>query len=130
VIACALQVHRELGAGFLEKVYENALVMEFRYSGIPFTRQVRYNVYYREQRAGTFVADLVIENRLILELKATRDLPVVAEAQLVNYLKVSGLSIGLLLNFGNASLQIRRKINSQGQPPSRLINPRNLRPSA
>ena len=110
VIGCAQNVSRELGAGFFEKVYENALCVEFRRAGIPFRRQQRYSITYKKEYIGYYVADLVIDNRLLLELKALPGFSKEHDAQVMNYLRASGLSVGLLLNFGVAKLGIRRVV--------------------
>jgi len=110
VIGCAQNVSRELGAGFFEKVYENALCVELRRAGIPYQRQQRFSITYREENIGYYVADLVIDNRLLLELKALSGFSREHDAQVMNYLKASGLTVGLLLNFGVAKLGIRRVV--------------------
>jgi GxxExxY protein len=110
VIGCAQNVSRELGAGFFEKVYENALCVELRRAGIPFRRQQRFGITYKDVKIGYYVADLVIDNRLLLELKALSSFSKEHEAQVMNYLKASGLTVGLLFNFGVARLGIRRVV--------------------
>jgi GxxExxY protein len=108
VIGCALEVHRALGHGFLERVYENALAIEFGHSGIPFEQQCVLPVRYRSAIVGEYCCDLVIEGRLVVELKAMSSLSTTHEAQVLNYLKASGLRVGLLLNFGAPRLGIKR----------------------
>lgn len=110
VIRCAQNVSRELGAGFFEKVYENALCVELRRAGIPFNRQQRFGITYKEEHIGYYIADLVIDSKLLLELKALPGFCREHEAQVMNYLKASGLTVGLLLNFGVARLGIRRVV--------------------
>ena len=112
VIGCAIDVHRKLGCGFLEWIYENALEIELRKQDIQFKRQVPFAVYYQDQVIGKFIADCVVEEKLVLELKAMNRLNSIAEAQLLNYLKASGLSVGLLLNFGTTKLQIKRLVRN------------------
>jgi len=111
VIGCAYQVHKELGEGFLEKVYENALCIELNSSGIKAKQQYPIMVYYRKQVVGDFIADIFIEDRLIVELKAVRNLSREHEVQLVNYLAATGIEDGLLINFG-ASVAVKRKFRT------------------
>ncbi len=109
IIASAYEVHRELGAGFLEKVYENALLIELQTQGLKVKRQEPLNVYYKNKIIGDYYADLIIEDKVIIEIKAINEMNKAHEAQLINYLKATGIKIGLLINFGN-KLQIKRKI--------------------
>ena len=108
VIECAQNVSRELGAGFLEKVYENALCIELKRAGIHFQRQQSYGIRYRNEEIGNYIADLVVEEKLLVELKALSAFTGDHESQVMNYLKASGLNVGLLLNFGVSRLGIRR----------------------
>jgi GxxExxY protein len=109
IIGCAIQVHAELGPGFLESVYHQALVIELAEAGLSLKSQVPLEVLYKGRPAGSFLADIVVEDRLLLELKALESILSVHELQVVNYLKATGLKLGLLLNFGRPTLQIRRK---------------------
>ena len=108
IIGCAYQVHNTLGAGFLEKVYENALKIELEQTGLAVKQQQPINVHYQGRVIGEYYADLWVENRVIIELKAVRALDKIHEVQLVNYLTATGINTGLLLNFG-PSVQVRRK---------------------
>jgi len=108
VIGCAMTIHRELGCGFLEGVYENALAIEFRALGISFLRQEPLVVHYRGEIVGRYFADMIISNELLLELKAIKTLTNACEAQLINYLQASEIHTGLLINFGTSSLQYKR----------------------
>jgi GxxExxY protein len=108
VIGCAFRVHNTLGAGFLEKVYENALVHELRKSGLGVAQQAEINVYYDGIAVGHFAADLLVESIVLVELKATKALDENHLAQCINYLRATGLRICLLLNFGSPKLQIKR----------------------
>jgi len=110
VLGCAQNVSRELGAGFLEKVYENALCIELTNAGIPFLCQRRLDVYYKDEKVGSYIADFVVDNKLLVELKALSSFNSEHEAQVLNYLKASGLSVGLLLNFGVKRMGIRRLV--------------------
>jgi GxxExxY protein len=108
VIGCAYRVHNELGAGFLEKVYENALRIELAEAGMEVKQQHPIPVRYHGEVVGDFFADLKIGDRLIVELKAVQDLAKEHEVQLVNYLAATGIDNGLLINFGS-SVDIKRK---------------------
>lgn len=109
VIGLAMTVHRTLGAGFLESIYGSALVIELEEAGIPFEREKRFSVSYKGTEIGYFIADLVINGRLIVELKAIEALGIPHSVQLVNYLAVSKINRGLLLNFGAKSLEFKTK---------------------
>lgn len=111
VIGCSYKVHNELGAGFLEKVYQNALAIEFKETGISFEQECPLSVSYHGQIVGEYVADFIIDGKVILELKAVSILSSSHEVQLVNYLKATGLCIGLLINFGK-SVVVKRRILS------------------
>jgi len=108
VIGSAYKVHNVLGPGFLEKVYENALIIELRKLGIHARQQVRLPVLYEGQQVGLYFPDLWIENQLIIELKAILTLASEHEIKLVHYLAATGIDNGLLINFGN-TVQIKRK---------------------
>ena len=108
VIGCAQSVCRELGAGFLEVVYENALALELEKKDILFERQRQLDIYYKGQLVGQYKADLVVENKLIIELKAVSAFNEKHKAQVLNYLRATGLNVGLLLNFGMPRLGIQR----------------------
>jgi GxxExxY protein len=108
VIGLAIQVHKELGTGFVESIYHCSLEIALAEAGVNFVSQAPLTVYFHEHVVGSFTADLIIEQRLLVELKAVENLPLSAEVQTVNYLKASGLDIGLILNFGAAPLQIKR----------------------
>jgi len=108
IIGCAFKVHNALGPGFLEKVYENALRIELTKQGLKVRQQEPIRVHYDGQVVGDFIADLWVEDRVIVELKAVQTLAKVHEVQLVNYLTATGIDIGLLINFGS-SVQVKRK---------------------
>ena len=111
IIGAAMEVHRELGPGFLEYVYEESLCHELNLRGIYFERQKELDIYYKDLLIPKkYKPDLIIENKVIVELKATSGLMKIEEAQLLNYLKATKLRIGLLLNFGAESLEIKRRI--------------------
>ena len=104
------EVNRELGAGFLEKVYENALLIELIGKGLKALNQVPIQVKYKGQTVGEYYADIVVEDQIILELKAVDKLQKIHEAQLLNYLKATGFKIGLLVNFRHPKAEIKRFI--------------------
>ena len=109
IIGAAMEVHRILGPGFLESVYEEALAHEFDLRRIDYVRQAQLNVRYKEIVAGEFRADFLVDGKVVVELKAIKALTSVDEAQLLNYLKGTGYRIGLLLNFGTSSLEHKRR---------------------
>jgi GxxExxY protein len=110
VIGCAFQVINTLGAGFMEKVYENALALEVRKAGLKALQQHPIHVYYDGSIVGEFFADLLVEGQVMVELKAVKALDDAHLAQCLNYLKASGLRLCLLINFGNKNLVVKRVI--------------------
>lgn len=109
VIGCAMKVHRELGFGFLESVFHRAMELELARCGLDFQSEEKINVFYEEHVVGHFVADLIVEGKLVVELKAVEHVIKAHEVQLVNYLTAANIESGLLLNFGAQSLEFRRK---------------------
>ena len=116
IIGCAYTVSNELGSGFLEKVYENALAHEIRKAGLQVDQQHPLQVIYDGVIVGEYIADLLVEGCIILEIKAVRELDDIHLAQCLNYLKATGLEICLLLNFFKPKVQIKRVI--QGFNPA------------
>lgn len=112
IIGCAFRVSNTLGCGFLEKVYENALAYELRGLGLRVEQQKSVDVNYHEVIVGHYVADLVVSERVILELKSVKDLDEIHAAQTLNYLKATGIPVALLLNFGKPKVDIRRFLNN------------------
>jgi len=111
IIGAAMAVHRELGHGFLEAVYQEALAIEFTDRGIPFAREVELPILFRGQRLNTgYRADFLCFDDIIIELKALDKLATREESQVINYLKASGKARGLLLNFGGRSLEQKRLV--------------------
>jgi GxxExxY protein len=110
IIGAAMEVHRVLGHGFLESVYEEALAYEFNLQKIAYERQANLQVPYKEIIAGLFRADFLVEGKVVVELKAIKALTENDEAQLLNYLKGTRYRVGLLLNFGAPSLEHKRRI--------------------
>ena len=109
IIDCAYKVYRELGFGFLESVYQNALLIELTRAGLQSEQEKRIQVFYGEQVVGDFVADMLVEGKVILELKSISQVHPAHEAQLINYLKATGMEVGLLINFGE-KVEIKRKV--------------------
>ena len=105
IIGAAIEVHRRLGPGLLESVYEEALCAEFGLRGIKFERQKRISVDYKGQDIGHHIADLIVENRAIVEVKSVQTLAGIHTAQLMTYLKLTGLRAGLLINFNVPALR-------------------------
>ena len=116
IIGAALRVHRTLGPGLLEGLYQKALCVELIRSGLACQREVFIPVSYLGVPLGEQRLDLVVDNRVIVELKAVESLAQVHRAQLLTYLKMSGVAIGLLVNLGSEQLQVKRLLNT---PPSR-----------
>ena len=112
VIGCAYTVSNRLGSGFLEKVYENALAHELRQAGPRVDQQHGIIVHYDGEVVGEYAADLLVEEVILVELKALRSLDSVHLAQCLNYLKVTGLRLCLLLNFGKPRVEVRRVVNN------------------
>jgi len=110
VIGCAYRVGSTLGSGFLESVYENAMAVELGGTDLFFERQKRLNVRYRDTTVGEFIADLLVEQSVIVEFKAVKSLLPEHQAQVLNYLSASGLSLGLLINFGTSRVQGKRLV--------------------
>jgi len=110
IIGGAFAVSTALGHGFLEAVYQNALMEELTASGLAVAKERSFPVHYRGKQVGIYAADLVVEDAVILELKAVETLVQAHAAQLLNYLKASRLPVGLLLNFGKPKLEMRRVI--------------------
>ena len=111
IIGAALEVHRVLGFGFLEAVYGNALYKELIASGLKFECQKPIDVFYKGEVVGHYVPDMIVEDKVIVELKAVIDLRPEHEWQLVNYLTACNIEVGLLINFGRR-VQVKRKINT------------------
>lgn len=111
IIKAFYKVYNTLGYGFLEKVYENALFIELESIGLNVKKQEPIKVYYEEKEVGVYFSDLIVENIIIIELKAAESLSEEHESQLINYLKATDLEVGLLLNFGKKP-EVKRKVYS------------------
>jgi GxxExxY protein len=130
VIGCAMKVHRRLGPGFLESVYRNALAFELRRAGFSVEIDKHITVKYEHVIVGDFIADLIVNEALICELKAATALSKADEIQVVNYLTATNHDFGLLLNFGTPSLQFKRKHRRKFSQPEEIdlqnpVNPVN-----
>ena len=110
IIGAAMEVHRTLGSGFIESVYEESLAIEFDIRKVQYERQKEIEVVYKGKTAKQFVCDFLVEGKVLVEMKALRDITAVEEAQLLNYLKATGLEVGLLINFGQSSLRYKRLV--------------------
>jgi GxxExxY protein len=115
IIGCAFRVYNVLGCGFLESVYEKALFIELVKHDLAVEQQKSLTVFYDGNDVGNFVADLIVENVVIVELKAVRQISVAHEVQLVNYLVATNINIGLLINFGESKVEIKRKYLNSNQ---------------
>ena len=109
IIECAYKVHNTLGFGFLEAVYQNALLIELIKADLQAEKEKKIQVYYDTQLVGDYMADIIVEDKVILELKSVKELHPAHEAQLTNYLKATGIEVGLLINFGER-VEIKRKV--------------------
>jgi len=109
ILTCFYEVYNDLGFGFLEKVYEKAMLVELKRKGLHCVAQQPINVYYRGDNVGQYFADIIVESLVIIELKAAAGLKEEHECQLINYLKATEIEVGLLLNFGTKP-QFKRKI--------------------
>ena len=109
MIECAKAIRRQLGPGYLESVYKNAMLIEIEKHHLPYQTEVPLNVFYDGIVVGKYRADIIVGKRLILQIKATTNLTVANEIQLVNYLTATGIDDGLLVNFGADLLQFKRK---------------------
>ena len=113
ILGAAFEVHKELGPGFLEKVYETALLHELRLNRTSVEPQAVIPVVYKRAQVGLYYADLLVEGKVICEIKAIESLAAVHSTQLLHYLKATGIEVGLLLNFGTSSLQHKRLVKSK-----------------
>lgn len=116
IIGCAFEVMNELGAGFLESVYEKALLLALQQKGIAATSQHPVSVCFRGECVGDYYADLLVEGTVVVELKAVRSLAPEHQAQIINYLNATRIEVGLLINFGNPKLEYRRLTRSHKTP--------------
>ncbi|MCE5341116.1 MAG: GxxExxY protein [Planctomycetaceae bacterium] len=110
ITGLALEVHNELGCGFLEKVYENAMMMLLGSEKILAKQQAPVNVYFQERVVGEYFADILVDNKIILELKAVDAITNIHAAQVLNYLRATGIKLGIILNFGNPKFTFKRLV--------------------
>ena len=111
------EVNRVLGPGFLEKVYQNALMVELKSRGLKAESQVPITVHYKDNVVGEYIADILVEDKVILELKTVERLDKIHEAQLLNYLRATGIQIGLLVNFRHPKAEIKRMVLDLPETP-------------
>lgn len=125
IIKCAHEVHNSLGAGFLEKVYENAPRIKMTKAGLTVKQQHPIKVFFEGEIVGDYIVDLWVEERIIVEIKAVQSLTREHEIQLVNYLTATKVETGLLINFGASSVQVRRKYRDY-KPRNNPVNPEQI----
>jgi len=123
IIGCAMQVHNILGNGFQEVIYQRALAIEMKLSGLAFEREMEMPIYYREQNIGTRRVDFFVEGCVMVELKAIEKIIDVNKAQAINYLEAYHIADGLLINFGGLSLDFKRLFNKGMVNPAHPKNP-------
>lgn len=111
IIGCAMQVHRTLGNGFQEVIYQRALAIEFEHVGIGFQREMEMELFYRDRPIGSRRVDFFVENKVMVEIKAIEKLEDVHKAQAINYCEAYNIADGLLINFGGRSLDFKRVCN-------------------
>ncbi len=124
IIGCAMKVHSTLGNGFQEVIYQRALAIEMGYAGLFFEREKEMGIIYRGELIGTRRVDFLVDNRVVVELKAIEKLEDVHRAQAINYCEAYNIADGLLINFGAKSLEIKRVYNRNCVTP-KPINPQN-----
>jgi len=110
IIGCAYRVYNTMGSGFLESVYEKCLAIELEMAGLEAEFQKSIDVFYANQQVGNFIADIFVANQVIVELKAVRRLVSAHEVQLVNYLAATKIQVGLLINFGEKTVEVKRRV--------------------
>ena len=111
------EVNKVLGAGFLEKVYENALLLELKSRGLKANSQVPIKVYYKDEVVGEYTADILVEEDVIIELKTVERLDKIHEAQLLNYLRATGIKVGILVNFKHVKAEVKRMVLDLPEDP-------------
>ena len=118
IIGCAMQVHRELGNGFQEVIYQRCLAIEMTFQGLTFLREKEMPIFYRNEQVGTRRVDFFVEGLVMVELKAIEKLELVHKAQAINYLEAYNIADGLLINFGGISLEFNRLFNKKIVKPT------------
>ncbi len=120
IISCALDISNGLGHGLNEKIYENSLVVEFSHRKMPFLQQPRYPVNWREVKVGEFIPDLIAHGQIIVETKTIERITDLERGQVLNYLRITGLSLGLIINFKKPRLEWERVVLSKDTTPPNL----------
>ncbi len=110
IVGCAFEVLNELGCGLLEKPYENALCIEFRLRGIPFRQQPRFDVIYKGIKVGDYIPDLIAYDNIVIDTKSISGITDIERGQVLNYLKITGCKVGLILNFKHPRLEWERLV--------------------
>lgn len=123
IIGAAMKVHATLGNGFQEVIYQRALEIEFKYSDLNFLREFSMKLFYRNEEIGERRVDFLVDGKIMIELKAITQLENVHLAQAKNYLEAYNVEVGLLLNFGSASLEVKRLGNNKYNPNFNPVNP-------
>ena len=117
IIGAAMEIHRQLGPGFLEGVYEEALAYELELQNINFEKQKEIPVFYKNKQVKQYTCDFLVDDKVIVELKAIKEITEIDKIQVINYLKASGIEVGLLFNFGQKSLEYKRLVNTKKYKP-------------
>ncbi len=125
IVGCAMEVHNQLGFGFMEKVYENALIIELRNKDINVKQQYPIKVTYKGEIVGDYMADILIEDKIIVELKTSESISDAYRAQIINYIKATGIELGILINFGTKKLEYERFVNIKGNKTTNDANKSN-----
>lgn len=111
IIGCCYEVYNSLGYGFLEKVYENALCVELKQKKIKVEQQKKLTVFYKEEIVGEYIADLIVDDRVVVELKTIEKLAQIHRSQVLNYIKATNKKLGLLINFSPVTVEVKRIAN-------------------
>ena len=122
IIGCAMQVHRTIGNGFQELIYQRALAIEFDFQNIEYVQEMNMEIYYREVSIGKRRVDFYVENKVMVEIKAIEQLGLVHKAQAINYCEAYNIADGLLINFGSKSLDFKRVYNKKFIIPRTIDN--------
>lgn len=123
VIGCAMRVHAYFGLGFPEIIYKRSLIIELQKINLRYNQEVEKDIYYKDQFIGKRRLDLIVEDKILIELKAVQELDSKCVSQVINYLKIFDLEVGLLLNFGCESLHFKRLVNTKKAPRNPSQNP-------
>jgi GxxExxY protein len=115
IVGCAMRVHGDVGRGLREKTYERALEVDFRFESLAYSKQSAFPVYYRGEQVDEYIPDLLVEGRVIVDAKSIAEITDVERAQMLNYLRVTGLKVGVILNFRNSSLEWERIVLDSGR---------------